>query len=259
MRYFTICSILMLFTACSDFNWESRGGEGEKCFDNGTCEAECDCIDGICIEHINDNEISDDIEIETDDDFEITSDDDLNDETVTPDDNETDEESDDETVIIPDDDVVEEPTFYDTVTGLTWQIAYSSGTFTWDEAVGHCNGLIYAGSENWHLPTISELRSLVSGCNATDSTGGCNVKDTCLDYGTCRNEPDCNGCEYGKGPSQYKCYFSGIEGSCVPVWSGSTPPAPYSETHAWYMDFSLARLSTDQKTKTGVYYAVCVR
>ena len=268
MKILLISLFLFLFS-CSNFSWENRGEVGEKCFVNGTCSEGLNCIENICLkveansdedstaldDEMSDSEIGDkqttvDNSIETDDEI-------IDDNTI---DNETDETADSETDVVPDEDTAaEEKTFYDTVSMLTWQINYAPATFTRDEAISHCDTLNYAGFENWRLPTISELRTLVAGCPVTESTGGCNVKDECLDYGTCRNEPDCNGCEYGKGPSQYKCYFSGIEGTCLPFWSSSTPPPPYNETHAWYMDFGLARISTDEKTREDVYYTACVR
>ena len=49
----------------------------------------------------------------------------------------------------------------DTSTGLTWQQAGSSNYLTWEQALAYCEGLNIAGSADWRLPTIKELRSLV--------------------------------------------------------------------------------------------------
>jgi len=52
-------------------------------------------------------------------------------------------------------------TVTDTSTGLMWQKATAPGTYTWKEALSYCEGLTLAGFNNWRLPTIKELRSIV--------------------------------------------------------------------------------------------------
>ena len=57
-------------------------------------------------------------------------------------------------------------TVTDTVTGLMWQQA-TDGKMNWEEAIRHCEGLTLAGYEDWRLPNLKELRSIVdySICN----------------------------------------------------------------------------------------------
>jgi len=70
--------------------------------------------------------------------------------------------------------------------GLNWSNA--SYNRTWDEAVEYCKNL------GGRLPTISELRTLIQNCPATETGGECGVTDSCLSYTDCRTDP-CIGCE----------------------------------------------------------------
>lgn len=48
----------------------------------------------------------------------------------------------------------------DVVTGLAWQKGYATGK-TWRQALAYCEGLSYGGHDDWRLPNVNELRSLV--------------------------------------------------------------------------------------------------
>lgn len=51
-------------------------------------------------------------------------------------------------------------TVLDTMTGLTWQRAVPTQTYTWEDAGTYC-GRLNLGGTGWRLPTSKELRSLV--------------------------------------------------------------------------------------------------
>ena len=52
-------------------------------------------------------------------------------------------------------------TVSDTGTGLMWQQATAPGTYNWEQALAYCEDLSLAGHDDWRLPTIKELRSIV--------------------------------------------------------------------------------------------------
>ncbi|NLH47419.1 MAG: DUF1566 domain-containing protein [Myxococcales bacterium] len=88
-------------------------------------------------------------------------------------------------------------TWIDYNTNLMWEkeIAENSSIlyYQWEKAIGYCDSLELAGFSDWRLPTISELRSLVRGCEATMTGGACGVTDECT-VTDCQNEA-CVGCD----------------------------------------------------------------
>jgi hypothetical protein len=52
--------------------------------------------------------------------------------------------------------VVANDTYKDEITGLVW--TDDRGSFTWENAIGHCNGLTYGSRSDWRLPTQKELQ-----------------------------------------------------------------------------------------------------
>jgi len=108
--------------------------------------------------------------------------------------------------------------WYDSSSGLTWQNPPPENTMTWQDAIDYCSALPLDGG-GWHLPTISELRSLIRGCPGTVSGGACGVTDACLSGG-CQNG-SCDGCALDEGPAN-GCYRpDGMNGSCGVYWSSS--------------------------------------
>ncbi len=52
-------------------------------------------------------------------------------------------------------------TVTDSCTGLMWQMETAPGTYMWDGALRYCEGLTLAGHDDWRLPNIRELQSIV--------------------------------------------------------------------------------------------------
>lgn len=54
-------------------------------------------------------------------------------------------------------------TMSDRDTGLIWVFdANAKGTANWDNAIAHCNNLVYAGHSNWFLPNRDQLEAMYS-------------------------------------------------------------------------------------------------
>jgi len=55
----------------------------------------------------------------------------------------------------------EDGTIFDTKTKLLWQRVPSDDTYTWEEAYKYCKSLTLGGYNDWRLPTLEELRTLI--------------------------------------------------------------------------------------------------
>ncbi|HSA33006.1 MAG TPA: DUF1566 domain-containing protein [bacterium] len=60
------------------------------------------------------------------------------------------------------------------------------------DAIVYCEDLVEEGHDDWRLPTISELRSLIKDCSKTALGGSCRASDGCLSS-SCWSF-DCDGC-----------------------------------------------------------------
>jgi hypothetical protein len=110
-------------------------------------------------------------------------------------------------------------TWKDPQSGLTWQVAPTGGMMQWEAAKSHCASLNLGGSSGWRLPTISELRTLIRGCAATQTGGSCGVTDSCLNS-SCGNR-SCDGCNQGAGPDNGNYWPSQLAGDVKWYWSSS--------------------------------------
>lgn len=133
-----------------------------------------------------------------------------------------------------------------TIDGNMWS-SKSSSEMDWDDAVSYCDNLTECGYSDWHLPTISELRTLIKNCSATETDGSCDVTDGCLSS-ICRNNA-CSGCDYDESGGHSKLEDTGW------FWSSSTRS---DDTNlAWRVDFYGGGVY--DYSKNGSYSVRCVR
>ena len=140
-------------------------------------------------------------------------------------------------------------TWIDYNTGLMWQKEIVDNCYglyyTWDLAVGYCDSLELAGFTDWRLPTISELRSLVRGCEVTMTGGACGVTDECTDS-DCRNDA-CIGCDLKAEDDKY--YWPGeLEGEEETAnfyWSATE--LADSDPFVWTLGFEIAHIRDQDK------------
>jgi len=64
----------------------------------------------------------------------------------------------------------EDGTITDLATGLMWQQSDDGTTRDWSEALDYCENLEVAGHDDWHLPTVKELQSLVDYSRSPQTT-----------------------------------------------------------------------------------------
>jgi len=62
-------------------------------------------------------------------------------------------------------------TISDNGTGLMWQKSDSGYGMIWSDALGYCQYLSHAGHDDWRLPDIKELQSIVDYSRSPETTG----------------------------------------------------------------------------------------
>ena len=152
--------------------------------------------------------------------------------------------------------------WYDPTTGLCWENSSPSFWSTWDDALTYCDGLVVGESDDWHLPTVTELRSLIRGCAATETGGACRADDTCRNR-SCWTEA-CNGCPELSGPGDGGVYWPpGVRGtrSSWLYWSSllcaDCDLWPEPVTFAWYVDSGCGSVGVYTRSHTSAVR--CVR
>lgn len=61
-------------------------------------------------------------------------------------------------------------TVTDNATGLTWMQGDSGAGMNWESALAYCEGYSAAGSDDWRLPSVKELQSIVDYSRSPDTT-----------------------------------------------------------------------------------------
>lgn len=136
-------------------------------------------------------------------------------------------------------------TIYDGDTGLTW-IDYNvtnddDKQITWQTAIDYCEGLNHNGQDNWRLPNVNELSTLVK-------------------RGPTKPAID--------GVFQSVGYDTTADTDLYYYWS-STTDANHDKASAWVVDFKYGLIIKEKKTSKevstngtrggGIIYARCVR
>ena len=134
-------------------------------------------------------------------------------------------------------------TVTDTNTGWMWEKSYQ-WVASLPEAQKACSNCRVGEFNDWRLPTIDEMRSLILGCPATGPTGACPVHAlaNCIDE-TCWN--DTCFCDTNQGPVEKpgdpsrKCYMdASFEWYCNLFWTGTQVKAKVKDDkRSWYVTF----------------------
>jgi Protein of unknown function (DUF1566) len=134
-----------------------------------------------------------------------------------------------------DDDDASDDVWEDSTSGLMWQNA-SDCCYRRGDAESYCQNLSLGEYDDWRLPSISELRSLIRGCDATETGGSCGVTDDCLEK-SCRDD-SCYECSSGDGPADGCYWLSELSGECTWYWSSSVVAGyDFGDLHAWDVRF----------------------
>ena len=127
----------------------------------------------------------------------------------------------------------------------------------WEDMLAYCDALVLGGRGDWRLPSISELRSFVRGCDALMTGGECGVTDECTQETGCWNNSCEAGsevggpCEFGNGPGEDGMYWDPeiISGGTF-IYRSSTAMNPSAPFDIWYIRFSNMILYDGEATTT---------
>ena len=124
----------------------------------------------------------------------------------------------------------------DASTGFTWEASFIAKTYEWKEAGERCDALSLCGHDDWRLPDIGELRTLIRGCPATGAgSGTCEVEGGGCLASTCVDGDLCEPCSNLEGPAD-GCYWPHeMQGPCKGYWSSSLVEDEVSS--AWFVGF----------------------
>lgn len=116
----------------------------------------------------------------------------------------------------------------------------STVKMNWDDAKKYCEDLKEGKYSNWRLPTISELRTLIKNCPATETGGACKVTSECLHHSNCGND-DCSGCVPAHG--RYSRF-----GDTEVLWSSSERAGIRGVV--WHVSFSNGFVGSLEKSES---------
>ncbi len=127
--------------------------------------------------------------------------------------------------------------------GLCWS-EKSPKYLNWEDANKFCT------EKGGRLPTISELRTLVQNCPATETGGACGVTDACTAQ-SCRNEA-CDGC-----PKDTTGKYSAL-GDSVEVGFHSSSIFSNDNNYSWIMAFQKANMVDHSHNEGALARVRCV-
>jgi len=123
-------------------------------------------------------------------------------------------------------------TVLDQLTGLEWvkapqSLSGNSGTRSWYSAINFCEGLSYATHDDWRLPSVKELESLVH----------------------------CGKGSWNGVPSNWmisdETPFSGVK--CASYWSGTSMAYVYMNLYAWTVSMQYGSIKGIKKNTEYLY------
>lgn len=122
----------------------------------------------------------------------------------------------------------------------------SSNEMNWSSAKQYCEDLSEGGFNDWRLPNIDELRTLIQNHSGTQTGGTCKISEKAGKLAWSDITRDCDGRDGSN--------FSKL-GDTDWFWSSSTPSdGPY---YAWVVGFRSGGVGNG--SKSGNYYVRCVR
>ena len=138
----------------------------------------------------------------------------------------------------------------DSATGYFWSKP-SDNKMEWSDAKKHCKN-------DWKLPTIDQLRTVIINCENTKTNGTCRVTDSCT-KNDCYAEADCSCTQ-----NETQGYYSKL-GFSADCWSATYNASASDNSWNWYVSFSNAEIKDCENKSSGIittgvsHKVVCVR
>lgn len=123
---------------------------------------------------------------------------------------------------------------------------------TWKEAKKYCDSLTENGYSDWRLPTIDELRTIVSNCSPVIPGGSCKISSNKNKLSSKHFSSDCESCS---AFDEHSRISDGWDADSDWLWSSSSV-SDYSN-YVWGIDFFDAELN--KLSKNEEYEARCYR
>ena len=114
----------------------------------------------------------------------------------------------------------------------------------WKEASQYCSSLNEGGHNDWRLPTIDEMRSIVVNCPETQLSGVCKISNSTGALTKADYTKKCYGCRKGRTKLKGRGWF----------WTSSKMP---ETDHVWVISFKNTKISHQHSDKQANVY--CVR
>lgn len=133
----------------------------------------------------------------------------------------------------------------------------SAKAMDWNDAVNYCKTLNEGNHNDWKLPTIGELRTLIKNCPKTELNGVCKIgKKNCLSLDCFEKLSGYCSCEYKDKNSGY--YSKLKDGSDIWLWSSSSLSESQYSKYRWYVNFDDGGVG-EYKADADNLYVRCVR
>ncbi len=149
----------------------------------------------------------------------------------------------------------------DNTIGLMWQRDIDYTMKSHYDAETYCQNLTYAGHDDWRMPTISELRTIIRGDTATVTGGSCGVTDDCLSISCYSNS--CNNSERANlGPGENGLFWQ------IGTWNWKGQDFAYhwsssiisdDTSNAWCVAFDRGNIDGNSLDRNDLIYVRCVR
>ena len=114
---------------------------------------------------------------------------------------------------------------------------------TQTNALNYCNNLFLYGFNDWHLPTIDELRTLIKNCPGTETNGACAISEKNGKLSGNDYSDNCS-CEHMNNNGGY--YSKIGDDDTISPWSSSIRSD--DTERAWYVGFFAGKINNSAKS-----------